>query len=83
MAMRKVTFTIPDEVLTPFLRSIPSSRRSHYVTDAIRRRLREQEEALAAACDAVNADPELNALIDDWQAFSDPIEEPWVEPAAR
>ena len=30
-----------------------------------------------AACDAVNADPKLNALVDEWQAASDPVAEPW------
>jgi hypothetical protein len=45
--------------------------------------LKEREEALIAACDAVNADAVLNALVDEWQAVNDPIEEPWDESAAR
>jgi hypothetical protein len=83
MAMRKMTFTIPDEVVTPFLRAVPSTRRSKFVADALMRTLKEREEALIAACDAVNADPQLNSLVDEWQAVDDPIEEPWDEPAAR
>ena len=83
MATRKMTFTIPEEVVTPFLRAVPSNRRSKFVADALRRKLQEREEALIAACDAVNADPELNLLMDDWQAAADPIEEPWDEPAPR
>jgi hypothetical protein len=83
MAMRKMTFTIPEEVVGPFLRAVPSTRRSMFAADALRKALKEREDALIAACDAVNADPELNALIDDWQAVSDPIEEPWDEPAPR
>jgi hypothetical protein len=79
MAMRKMTFTIPDEVATPFLRAVPSARRSKFVADALRKTLTDREAALIAACDAVNADPELNALIDDWQAVIDPILEPWDE----
>jgi hypothetical protein len=77
--MRKMTFTIPDEVAKPFLRAVPSTLRSKFVTDALRKTLKDREAALIAACDAVNADPELNALVDDWQAANDPIAEPWDE----
>jgi hypothetical protein len=83
MAMRKMTFTIPDEVATSFLRVVPSARRSRFVTEALRKTLREREEALIAACDAVNADAGLNAFVDEWQAASDPVEEPWDESASR
>ncbi len=83
MAMRKMTFTIPEDVAAPFLRAVPSARRSKFVTDALRKTLKEREEALIAACEAVNADAELNTMIDDWQSASDPVEEPWDEPVAR
>jgi hypothetical protein len=79
MAMRKMTFTIPDEVAAPFLRAVPSNRRSKFVADALRKTLKDREAALIAACDAVNADPKLNALVDNWQAVNDPIAEPWDE----
>ena len=39
--------------------------------------LKELEAVLIAACDAVNADPALNASIDEWKTVTDPIEEPW------
>ncbi len=83
MAMRKMTFTIPDEVAAPFLRVVPSARRSQFVTDALRSSLKQREDALAAACDAVNADTKLNSLVDEWQTVNDPIEEPWDDAAAR
>ena len=82
MATRKMTFTISEDVATPFLRVVPSARRSKFVSDALRRSLKEREDALVAACDAVNADPGLNALVDEWQAVNDPIEEPWDESAS-
>ena len=82
MAMRKMTFTIPDEVATPFLRVVPSARRSKFVADALKKTLKDREDALIAACDAVNADPALNNLVDEWQAVNDPIEEPWDESAS-
>lgn len=81
--MRKMTFTIPDEVARPFLLAIPSARRSKFVADALRRTLKDREDSLIAACDAVNADAALNTLVDEWQAVSDAIEEPWDDAAAR
>jgi hypothetical protein len=83
MATRKMTFTIPEEVAVPFLRVISSANRSKFVADALRKTLKEREDALIAACDAVNADPALNELVDEWQAVNDPIEEPWDESASR
>jgi hypothetical protein len=83
MARRKMTFTIPDDIATPFLRVVPSARRSKFVADALKKSLQEREAALIAACDAVNADSALNKLVDEWQAVNDPIEEPWDESTAR
>jgi hypothetical protein len=38
--------------------------------------LRNEGADLIAACEAANADTTLNALVDEWQAIADPIEEP-------
>ena len=34
---------------------------------------------LIATCDDINADEELNALVDEWQEVPVEIEEPWDE----
>jgi hypothetical protein len=47
--------------------------------DILMKSLKDREEALIAACNAVNADSAINVLVDDWQAVDDPIEEPWEE----
>jgi len=85
MGMRQMTFDIPDEVAERFSTEVPADEQSRVVVTAIRSRITPSwtDEELEAACEAANNDPELNALIDDWQAFSDPIEEPWDEPATR
>lgn len=83
MATRKMTFTIPDEIAAPFLKAVPATCRSRFVADALRKTLQEREQALIAVCDAVNADPQLNELINDWQMVNDPIEEPWDGPAPQ
>lgn len=77
MAMRKMTFTIPDDLAASFVRTVPAARRSRFVTDALRRTLLHREQALIAACDAVNADAAVNATVDEWQSVNDPIAEPW------
>jgi hypothetical protein len=41
----------------------------------------ERTEKLIAACDAVNEDAALNALIDEWHSVPVDIEEPWDLPA--
>jgi hypothetical protein len=45
--------------------------------------MKDREEVLIAACNAVNADSAINELVDDWQAVDDPIEEPWHEMELR
>jgi hypothetical protein len=74
-----MTFTIPDDVAISFVRAVPPARRSRFVADALRATLLQREQALIAACDAVNADAAVNATVDEWQAMNDPIAEPWEE----
>jgi hypothetical protein len=38
---------------------------------------------LISACDAANADAELNSLIDEWQSIPADIEEPWDQLATN
>ena len=86
MASRQMTFSIPDEVAEQFTREIAEPEQSRFVADLLKRKLRERgwtEAELIAACQAVNADEELNQLVDDWQAVNDPIEEPWDDAAPR
>jgi hypothetical protein len=88
MGMRQMTFEIPEEVAERFISEVPESERSAEMTKLllwrVSRPTKQMEDVeLIAACDAVNADPELNELMEDWQAAGDPIEEPWDEPAPR
>jgi len=85
MGMRQMTFEIPDEVAERFSSEVPVDEQSRVVLGAIRRRITPMwtDEQLEAACEVANNDPELNAFIDEWQAFGDPIEEPWDESASR
>jgi len=75
--MRRMTFEIPEEVAERFENEVPV-----LVARLLRPRVSPKltDEQWAAAANAANADEQLNADIDDWQAFSDPIQEPIQEP---
>ena len=87
--MRKMTFTIPDEIATSFLREVPAARRSEVVAEALKKTLAlrktEQDADLIAACDALNVDPDIAQLEKDMDTLSgDGLDEyPWDAPASR
>jgi metal-responsive CopG/Arc/MetJ family transcriptional regulator len=89
--MLKMTFSIPDEIAGPFLREVPAARRSEVVTEALRKTLamkkmkRMQDAEMIAACDALNADPDIAELERDMDALSgDGLDEyPWDSTASR
>jgi hypothetical protein len=86
MGMRQVTFFIPDEVAEQLAREVPAMEQSTLVTRLLRHRLqtpRLTEAEWTAASEGANADAALNAEIDEWQDFSDPIQEPWNAPSPR
>lgn len=83
MATRKMTFTLPDDLASRFLRAVPSRDRSRYVTEAIAAKLREREERLIRACEAANSDPDVHAIEAEWDALPEEIAEPWNDAPAR
>jgi hypothetical protein len=86
MGMRQMTFEIPGEVAERFVSQVPAAEQSNLVANLLQRHVSRPtltEEQWDAACEAANADETLNADIEEWQAFSDPIEEPWNAPSPR
>jgi hypothetical protein len=83
MASRKMTFTVPESVASEFLRLVPPSERSRYVTEAIADKLRERREHLIQACELANKDPEVLLIEQEWERLSDEIPEPWKDSPAR
>jgi len=86
--MRKMTFDIPDEVAERFNSEVPASEQSGVVAKLLLRRRTTPtwtDEQLAAACDALNADPNIAELERDMDALSgDGLDEyPWDAPASR
>lgn len=86
MANRKMTFTIPEDLASQFLRRVPARNRSRYVTEAIAARLQEREERMIRSCEAANHNADVLAIEQDWDAAADQadrIEEPWNIAPAR
>lgn len=75
MATTKMTFTLPAPVATQLTRQIGPRQRSNFVTEAIAARLAERERQLIVACDAVNADPDIESLEADFGALPDSADE--------
>lgn len=83
MATRKMTFTIPDELATRFVRRIPAQDRSRYVAAAIADKLAEREKRLIRACETVNRDPAVREIEKEFNALTDEIAEPWEDAPTR
>jgi hypothetical protein len=80
MASRKLTFTLPQDLATEFLRRVPASSRSQYVATAIAGRLREREEQLARACEVANKSADIADIEASFDALadqSDTVQKPW------
>ena len=78
-----MTFTLPDDVASQFLRIVPSRDRSRYVTEAIAARLREREDRLIRACEAANHDPDVRVIEEALDALPEEIAEPWNDASPR
>jgi len=77
MAVRKMTFSLPEPVAAQFLRQVPSRERSRFVSDALTVRLAERDRRLIAACDTANADTDVTAIEKELDGFDDEMAEPW------
>ena len=83
MAARKMTFTLPEDLATRFVRRVPARDRSRYVALAIAEKLAEREKRLIRACDIVNEDPEIRKIEKEFDALTDEITEPWEDTPSR
>lgn len=83
MAMRKMTFTLPEDIAGQLLKRVPVRDRSRYVSEAIAARLRERNQRLIDACEAANREPDVLAIEREWDAVNDPLTEPWIDAPPR
>ena len=77
MAMRKMTFSVPEPLDVQLLRTVASRDRSRFVSEALAARLEERDVALIRACEIANQDLDVAELERDFDGIDDAMAEPW------
>jgi hypothetical protein len=77
MAMRKMTFSVPEPVALQLLRRVAPRDRSRFVSEAVAARLEERDAALIRACEIVNQDLEVAEIEKEFDGIVDEMAEPW------
>ena len=77
MAIRKMTFSVPEPLAQRFVRIVASRDRSRFVTEALAARLEERDAALIRACDIANQDTDLAEIEKEFDGLCDQMAEPW------
>jgi metal-responsive CopG/Arc/MetJ family transcriptional regulator len=83
MATRKVTFTLPDQLVNQFVKQVPARERSRYIAEALSEKLTKRERRLIRACEIANHNPDIASLEQDLDMLQDEILEPWADAPAR
>jgi hypothetical protein len=77
MAVRKMTFSLPEPLAVQFLSRVASRDRSRFVSEALAARLRERDLELIRACETANQDLEVAEIEKDFDAIRDEMAESW------
>ncbi|MGA2181551.1 MAG: hypothetical protein ABSH47_00850 [Bryobacteraceae bacterium] len=77
MAMRKMTFSVPEPLAVQLLRRVASRDRSRFVSEALAARLEERDIALIRACEIANQDPDVAEIEKEFDGIGDEMAEPW------
>ena len=77
MAMRKMTFSVPEAIAIQLQRRVASRDRSRFVSEAVAARLEERDAALIRACEVANQDLDVTEIEKEFDEIADPMAEPW------
>ena len=77
MAVRKMTFSVPEPLAAQFLRRVASRDRSRFISEALAALLRERDLELVRACETANQDLDVAEIEKDFDGIRDEIAEPW------
>ena len=83
MAARKMTFSVPEELAELLIRRVSARNRSHFLSEALEKSLKQEDEQIAEACRLINEDPDVKAIEEEWDKINDPIEEEWLDAPSR
>jgi len=77
MAMRKMTFSVPEPLAVQLLRRVASRDRSRFVSEAVAARLEACDVALIRACEVANQDLDVAEIEKEFDGIGDEMAEPW------
>ena len=77
MAVRKMTFSVPEPLAGQFLRRVASRDRSRFISEALAARLGERDLDLIRACELANQDPDVIEIEKEFDSIPDEMTEPW------
>ena len=77
MAIRKMTFSVPEQLAVQFLRRVPSRDRSRFVSEALQAQLEARDRQLIRACEAANADLDVAEIEREFDGIRDKMPERW------
>jgi hypothetical protein len=77
MAVRKMTFSVPEPLAAQFLRRVASRDRSRFVSEALAARLVKRDLDLIRACELANQDPDVAEIEKEFDRIPDEMTEPW------
>ena len=77
MAMRKMTFSVPESLALQLLRGVASRDRSRFVSEALAARLEARDLALIRACDIANQGLDVAEIEKEFEEIGDVMAEPW------
>ena len=77
MAIRKMTFSVPEPLAVQFLRRVASRDRSRFMSEALAARLEERDLQLIRACETANQDLDVAEIEKEFDGIRDQMAEPW------
>ena len=78
MANLKLTISLPEDLAIKFVRAVPSNRRSRYIAELLEAKLlRDKEQMLIDACNALENDPDDLEVQRDLARLPDTLTEEW------
>lgn len=87
MPVRKMTFSLPEEIADRLTKQVPARDRSRYLARVLEQNLRESDKALVRACLQANRVADARAIEREFDQLSDPVvdrvQEPWDDAPPR
>ncbi len=80
MAVRKMTFTLPIDLVDQFTKRVPSRDRSGFLAQALAEKLAQRETRLARACQIANSYSEVQEIEEEFGSIPSEISESWTGP---